>query len=265
MIKVTVLTEDTGREPGLYAEHGLSLYLETEQHHILFDMGQSGVFAQNAKALGIDLAKVDLAIISHGHYDHGGGLKVFCDINHKAPVYMSRFAFAPFQSEDQRNIGLDPALAENDQIILTQDIWRIDDKLELCSCHQRPCFVPVDSAGLKTIRDGKQVPDDFRHEQYLIIRDGGKRTVVSGCSHKGILNIVHWLRPDILIGGFHLLNLPGSREGEERLGHIAELLLQYDTIYYTGHCTGAEAYRILKQNMGDRLRPLSTGERICIE
>ncbi len=264
MVKVTVLVEDTGKEPGLCAEHGLSLYLETEKHKVLFDMGQSGTFAKNAEALDIDLKEADLAVISHGHYDHGGGLKAFCDINHKVPIYTSRFAFAACISEDHRNIGLDPSLIENQQMVLTEDKLCIDDELELCSCNHCPRLIPIDPAGLKTIRDGTQMPDDFRHEQYLIVHDGNKQVVVTGCSHKGILNIVHWLQPDILIGGFHLMNLPYSREGKERLENIAETLMKYDTIYYTGHCTGTEAYHILKQKMGDRIHSLSTGQRICL-
>ena len=87
-MKLTVLTENTSRY-GLPAEHGLSLYIEANGRKMLFDMGQTGLFAENAQALGIDLSLVEFAVISHGHYDHGGGLKRFLEMNSKAPVYIS--------------------------------------------------------------------------------------------------------------------------------------------------------------------------------
>ena len=70
----------------IISEHGLSLFIETEEHKILFDMGQSDAFIKNALSLGIDIAKVDIAVISHGHYDHGGGLRYFLELNRSAPI-----------------------------------------------------------------------------------------------------------------------------------------------------------------------------------
>ena len=85
-MKITSLVENTTADPRLGKEHGLSLYIEAAGKTLLFDMGQSGLFAQNARTLGLDLAKVDLAVLSHGHYDHGGGLTHFLELNKTAPV-----------------------------------------------------------------------------------------------------------------------------------------------------------------------------------
>ena len=105
-MKITVLTENT-TELGLPVEHGLSLFIEIGDRRILFDSGQSDLFAKNAEALGVDLKTVDFAVLSHGHYDHGGGLKKFLEVNGKAKIYMSRYAFEPhFNAEDKYN-GLD--------------------------------------------------------------------------------------------------------------------------------------------------------------
>ena len=92
-MKLKVLSENTTSSEKLGSEHGLSLYIETETHKILFDTGASGLFAENAKKLGVDLTMVDLAVISHGHYDHGGGLKTFLGINNHANIYLHQNAF----------------------------------------------------------------------------------------------------------------------------------------------------------------------------
>ena len=100
--------------------------------------------------------------------------------------------------------------------------------------------------------------DDFRHEIYLLIRDGARRIIVSGCSHRGVLNIKTWFAPDVFIGGFHLMKLDPEKEAT-RLKFTAMELLKKETVYYTGHCTGEKQFAALKNHMGDRLIALSTG------
>lgn len=121
-------------------------------------------------------------------------------------------------------------------------------------------ILPVDAAGLTRKRGDAYEPDDFRHEQYLLLEENGKRVCVSGCSHKGILNIVRWFQPDVLIGGFHFMKLDPEGPGRARLLEAAKALLEGNTVYYTGHCTGDAQYDLLKQVMGDRLHRLSTGD-----
>ncbi len=120
-MRVTALTENT-TEIGLRTEHGLSLYIETDDKKILFDSGQTELFAENAGHLGIDLSSVDMMILSHGHYDHGGGLKKFIEINKKAPIYMSRYAFEPHYNGTEKYIGLDSSLENSERIIFTDEI-----------------------------------------------------------------------------------------------------------------------------------------------
>lgn len=94
-MQITVLAENTATDERFGKEHGLSLYIQTSCQNILFDMGQTELFLENARKLNIDLGEVDVAVLSHGHYDHGGGLSAFMEINGKAKVYVSRYAFEP--------------------------------------------------------------------------------------------------------------------------------------------------------------------------
>ncbi len=258
-MQITVLAENTSQNPEIGAEHGLSLYIETGQKKILFDMGQTDLFEKNAKKLGIDLSGVDLAVLSHGHYDHGGGLKTFLQLNPNSPVYLSPYAFDAHYHGREKYIGLDTSLADHKQLRYTGDEAHIDDGLTLYSCNNRQELFCLGCFGLTTLLDGEYLPDDFRHEQYLLIEENNKKILISGCSHKGILNIVDWFRPDILIGGFHFSKLPL----DETLAGYAKYLNRFPTFFYTCHCTGTDQFAFMKTKM-DRLSYLSAGMRITV-
>ena len=256
-MKLITLVENTSIQDELKCEHGLSFYIETENHKILFDMGQTDLFAENAKKLGVDLAEVDIAILSHGHYDHGGGLKKFLEINQKAPVYVSKYAFEAYYNGREKYIGLDKALVNHDRLIFTEDVMQLAEKLLLYSCNEKIRKYDLGSFGLNKKVDEEYIPDDFLHEQYLCMEEDGKRILISGCSHKGILNIAKWFQPDILVGGFHFSKLPM----DETLIQYAKILDEIDTEYYTCHCTGEKQYQFMKQYM-QHLSYLSTGTKI---
>ena len=256
-MRITVLVENTSAR-GLPAEHGLSLFVETADCRFLFDMGQSDLFARNAASLGIGLDTADFAVLSHGHYDHGGGLRTFLSVNTHAPVYVNRHAFEPHYNST-RYIGLDPDMKGSDRLVFVGDEFSIAEGITLFSCRSAGKIMDFGSCGLNMLEDGHLTEDDFRHEQYLLIDENGKKILFSGCSHRGILNIMHWFRPDILVGGFHLSKLPL----DETLAGYAKELDAYNTAYYTGHCTGTEQYRFMKESMKD-LNCLSTGDSIVV-
>lgn len=253
-MRITCLTENTAK-PGFESEHGLSLYIEACGKKILFDMGQTDIFTRNADRMAIDLSQVDLAILSHGHYDHGGGLAKFLEINPSAPVYVNEHAFGAYYNGTTKYIGLDPNLQGNSRLIVTQDEYTIEKGLTLYSCNTNAKPYDLGSFGLTKRADEGFLPDDFLHEQYLQIEEAGQKVLISGCSHKGILNIVQWFKPDVLVGGFHFSKLPL----DETLAQYAQILSKSPTLFYTCHCTGHEQFSYMRQWI-PRLSYLSAGE-----
>lgn len=227
----------------LTAEHGLSLYIEACGKKILFDMGQTDLFSVNAEKTGINLAEVDVAILSHGHYDHGGGLSKFLSINSKAPVYLSEYAFGDYYNGSEKYIGLDKSLKNENRLIFTGDEYRITSGLCLFSQNKKDRPNYLGSFGLNKLENGTFVPDDFLHEQYLLINENNKRVLISGCSHKGVMDIASWFTPDVLIGGFHFSKI----EDKSILDKAVSVLSSYKTEYYTCHCTGVEQYEYMKE------------------
>lgn len=258
-MKITSLLENTSIRPDIRAEHGLSLFIETESRNILFDMGQTDAFAENATVLGIDLNKVDLAILSHGHYDHGGGLRKFLEINKTAPIYVNRYAFEPHYNASETYIGLDPSLQDHPRLIFTDGTSEIAPNCTLYTDIRKTEMFDLGNFGLTVMEQGILRPDDFRHEQYLLIQERSKRILFSGCSHRGIANIVAQFRPDILIGGFHVSKMPL----EQPLRDYTELLAQYGTTFYTCHCTGTEQFAYMQQSL-PHLHYLAAGQSVSV-
>jgi len=258
-MKITCLLENTTEREDMQTEHGLSLFIEIGNHKLLFDMGQTDLFYHNAVTLGTDLSKVNIAILSHGHYDHGGGLLKFLEINSYAPVFIHKDAFLPHYNGSEKYIGLNVALKDHPRIRFTDDECHIDDSLTLISCNgNSKQHSPIPSGLTEKVGDAF-ITDDFRHEQYLLVEENGKRILFSGCSHKGILNITDWFSPDVLIGGFHFSKLAL----DDQLASAAKELASPHTLFYTCHCTGQEQYAFMRQYIPS-LRYLSCGQTIQI-
>lgn len=261
-------------------EWGLSLHLKRNDFSMLFDMGSSGHFMDNAAALGIDIYSVDLAVLSHGHYDHGGGLRNFFAANSKTVVYMGKGADAELYAKLfglKRYVGL-----EKEVLHLYKDRIRfLDHPTELRAgvfaiIPIKDSYPPPKGSRFLYRRRGAIFSsDDFSHELAVAVEADGGIVALTGCSHHGILNILAAVKdalPDrtikALFGGFHLVSLPFAWTLSERKESVRalgrELLQSHVEKFYTSHCTGSKGYRILKDIMGERLEYFPAGSKVRI-
>ena len=283
-MKVTVLVENTRLEDrsDLHAEHGLSLHVEYQDQQILFDTGASDAFNRNAERMGVDLAAVNLAVISHHHYDHGGGLPQFLEMNSLAKIYLrshdaTNAYFRAFGGLLKRPIGLDRTLFQTyaDRFEFVDQFTEIAPDLFILTEIGEPYPQPKGNRYLFIEGEGGRRLDTFEHELVMVLRQDDGLVVFTGCSHRGILNMVDAVTNQFggipikaVFGGFHLVSIPilnlmaGSKAEVEDIGR--EMLRYPITTTYTGHCTGPKAYSVLKQVMGEKLAYMATGSSIVV-
>lgn len=275
-MRVTVLMENSTPSSRLRARHGLSLWLElADGRRVLFDMGPDEGFLANARTLGLDVTEADLAVVSHGHYDHGGGLGAFlgaCSAaGREVPVYVREHAFGEHASgtpERHHAIGLDPALAADPRVRTVGERHALGGGLTLFTTRLRSHPVARSNGRLLERRGGALEPDRFLHEQSLLVEEEGRRTLVSGCSHGGILNLMDEAGAiagaplDAVVAGFHLMDPSGGTVEDEGVTRaLAAELAARGASYLTFHCTGTDAFAILRDELGGRVRYLHVGSR----
>ena len=261
-----MLSENISNTENIGCEHGLSLFIEAQGRKILFDMGQSDLFLKNAETLGIDLSTVDLAFVSHAHYDHGMGLEHFFEVNKTAPVYLSRHCFSNCYSNGAKYIGLNKKTLEiyNKRLVFVDNWAKIDEGIFLNSFNDLKKEYPMQNEGLTVFENGIHKKDEFLHELYLTIIENGKKTVFSSCSHKGIMNIVKWTDANIIIGGFHFSKTELDESGIKFLNQASNTLKNTQTVLYTCRCTGEKQYNYMKKIMGDSLNYIFSGQHIIV-
>lgn len=238
------------------------------------------VHGENAAKLGIDLGKVDTVILSHGHYDHSGGIISFAKINERADIYMQRLATGDYYSDDgvregrdrYRYIGIDKAIADLPQVKLLDGDTVIDDEISVFVMDESAYKRPFTNSRLKEKVDGSYVQDNFKHEQYVVVSEESRKILISGCAHNGILNILceyerkYGSQPDAVISEFHLMKKSDYTDDEfDEIIDTAQRLKDYRTTFYTCHCTGVKAYESMRCIMGDQLKYVHSGEEVRLK
>ncbi len=275
-MKITVLVENEICKPNIHnlgSVHGLSVYIETGDKKILFDVGPDDLFAKNAKKLNIDIGDVDMLILSHGHKDHGGGLNTFCKLNKKATVYMHKDVvnklYANILGPLKISIGLDQSVINRsiDRIEFIEDKKQIFDNISILEDIQGTYPKPKTNDHLYKKSGNKLVNDDFTHELILVIEECDGYVVFTGCSHSGIINmleksdeVVGEYKIKAVFGGFHLHNPINNKSSKaEYIDDLSINLNKRETVFYTGHCTGKDNFDLIKGRLGDKLKHMNTG------
>jgi len=274
-MNLTTLVENTCGRSNLKPQHGLSLLIRAGNGNILFDTGQDQTFSENAAEMEIDIREIGAAVISHGHYDHGGGLETFLAMNTESPVYIRQGADGDFAVRlffRYRYIGLDQSLFHRfpDRFIRVDGDREIAPGIHLLTSIPREYPPPGGNRKLMVKHQGRYEPDPFSHELLMVVDEPDGIVVVTGCGHSGILNLLSAARRRFpgkpvkaVVGGFHLIANPFLGTMGVSPAAVRTLAEEFHSLgcraVVTGHCTGTRAARILKEELGGTLKLLSTG------
>lgn len=275
-MKIICLMENTAGDVRCETEHGFSVYIEMEEKIVLIDTGASELFCKNAQSIGVDLSKAEVVFISHGHYDHTGGISAFREKNPKAEIVLQRKAFGDYWHKSEtteRYIGMESGIRKLGNLRMQQGDYRYSKEIDVftgnLSDKTKLEFWPKGNMVLKEKIGNMYVQDDFSHEQYVVLKEKEKLILVSGCAHNGILNILKVFRenysrePDVIISGFHMKKKTDyTQEDVFIIKETAKRLKETNILCYTGHCTGEEPYEIMKEIMGEQLQYIHCGDVI---
>ena len=268
--RITVLVDNIPAG-GLGGEWGLALLVEYGEKKILVDAGASGLFAENMEKLGFHAEDVDYAVLSHAHYDHSGGMADFFERNSRAKFHIRRGEGEGCFKKVlifRKYIGIPKDVLSD----YSDRIERVSGDYQLC---EGAYLIPHKTPGLDSIgrrekmycKTGRGlVPDDFSHEQSLVLETGAGLIIINSCSHGGAVNIIREVEQSFpgkrvygIIGGFHLFN-----KSDEEVAAVARALKETGVeLIVTGHCTKDRAFGIMKKELGSRLVQMHSGKVVC--
>lgn len=282
-MKVTVLIENTidenilNKDDGcneLKCEHGLSLLIEFDGKKILLDAGSSEAFFDNAVNMGADFGEIDIAVLSHGHYDHSGGFEAFFRNNDNVKVLAQKKVVNTYYSASggMHEIGIPKEVKRfEERFNFIDGVYRISENIILIPHSTGKLEEIGKKAKLYKDCNGEIIPDDFEHEQSLVFDTDKGLVIFNSCSHGGVENIIREAKKICngknvyaYIGGLHM---KGKKNGEEictfaegEIDELCDVIKNEGILFvYTGHCTGKPGYNKLKERLNDVIYPLSTG------
>ena len=262
-IKLTVLIEDR-EEKDYLTEHGLSLFIEDKDKNILFDTGQSGKFILNAKKLGIDLSKTDTIVLSHGHYDHTGGLPNILKIKKNLPIIAHPRAIDDkysLKNGKMRFIGIPIIKKWNFQF--TKEFKKVSENIYFLGEIEKKFPLPE----TRFFKDKEGVEHDlFRDDTSLVITGEKGISIICGCCHSGLMNTIESAKShfnsniDKILGGFHLAD-PKSDLVKETINYLKDISFNFLGL---SHCTSEEVGNLLKKEFKGKAHIVKTGDTIYL-
>lgn len=263
--RITVLI-DNKASGSLVCEWGLSILIEEGSRKILLDTGSSNLFLKNAKELGIDISSVDMAVLSHAHYDHSGGFEGFFKENKNAKLYLSKNVSEncyKLKNVYHRYIGIPKGLrfGFEDRLVYVDGLQKIANNVYVLDHSTKN----MDSIGERNKMyqkyKRKYIADNFNHEVSVIVKKKDGLIILNSCSHGGpkiIMNEAKRAFPDekiiCYIGGLHLFD-----KTEKEILDVAKVFKKEGIQLYTGHCTGDKAYALLEQKLKDQVHLIESG------
>ena len=221
-MRIKILLDDKNFNPKLESEHGLSIFIEGKTSTFIFDCGHTGIAWKNAAKLNVDLTKINFAVISHSHYDHAGGFPSL--INHVTPKILytgENFWEEKFSRADDNFVYKSAGFTADDlkrwhvEQKICHDILKIDDEIFLVGNFER--LTDFETIPKKFVRGENKLPDTFDDEICVVLRGVEGLSVIVGCSHVGIVNIISTIAKRFsekifrIIGGVHLINADSER------------------------------------------------------
>jgi len=263
-MKLSILTNDKAK-PGYFAEHGLSVYVDLPYAKILFDTGFTQVFLKNAEKLGINLNNTDYLILSHGHYDHTGGLLYLTPVTNLTNLIIHKDAFVPKYAMETP-IRYNGIPYSKDKLGWTDNIrLEVEGFLNVAPNIYVVGNIPHDNYQTKYYTDS--TPDDFHDEIILIIEEKDGLNLFMGCSHYGVIEGIEEVRRNLpykriinILAGMHL----GQSDFSEIIV-IADYLEKLNLNKLMPlHCTGEKAMNYFKDRFKEKCLLLEAGDEIEI-
>ena len=273
-VELTIIADNVTSIPGLALEHGLSIQVIGDGKHILFDTGMGIVLPGNAAALSVDLSQIDDIVLSHGHYDHTGGLPHILEQSTSPRIFIHPDAmgmrYRRLQVPPHKPIGMSPAIAErlsarSFHIVSTTKPTQVTDHVWVTGTIPRRTSYE-DTGGPFFVDEECHLPDPIMDDQALWINTAEGIVVILGCAHSGVVNTLDYVAElsgathfHTIIGGMHLLNASA-----ERLESTINALKHYRVKHIAPcHCTGDAPVSLMTKRFPAEFVRVGAGSRFA--